>query len=208
MQIFLLFGLFVSGVSVSNGGPSSSTAETAALRISSYCTVLVESYLTLHLADNGGNPIPNATLILNGTLGCTPAPPDYRVDQSMKTDADGDDSFVVVPYAKYNVTAILPGKSRNLAIVIGRIAAPMPTSGLTITLTCSLSANHCTVGSAQSGTGTTSQPVTRTSTQPISRTTSVTVAPDEFSILLGIIVIAVSGVILIAAVKISGRNRW
>lgn len=126
----------------------------------SYCTVVAESGLTVHLVDQSGKPIPNATILLNGTFSCTPAPPDPRLNPSGITDSNGDVYFSVLPGAKYNVTVILPEAAQSRTIIVTQITAPAPTVVTTVDVACTPSAGQCRTTEPTSETQTTTTAAT------------------------------------------------
>ena len=95
----------------------------------SSCTVIAESYLTVHVFDEPCEPIQNALVVINGTYICL----DSRLNQSGRTDSNGDATFAVAPHpAAYNVTVILPENYQNRAIVVTNVGTPNPTFHTTI----------------------------------------------------------------------------
>ena len=135
LLVFSILGLVI--------GDSVNSISSAATQ--SYCTVVAESSMTVHLVDESGKPIPNATILLNGTFSCQPAAPDSRLNQSGITDSNGNAWFGVIPYANYNVTVILPENMQSRTIILTQITAPMPTFSTTIDVACTPSADQCTI---------------------------------------------------------------
>jgi len=121
--------LIVPLLGVSAGGSINSVSTTNATLVQSSCTVIAESYLTVHVFDEPGQPIPNALVVLNGTYICL----DSRLNQSRRTDLNGDVTFAVVPHpATYNVTVILPESYQNRTIIATNLRTPNPTFHTTI----------------------------------------------------------------------------
>jgi hypothetical protein len=95
----------------------------------SSCTVIAESYLTVHVFDEPGQPIQNALVVINGTYICL----DSRLNQSVRTDSNGDATFALAPHpATYNVTVILPESYKNRTIIVTSVGAPNPTFHATV----------------------------------------------------------------------------
>ena len=87
----------------------------------------------MHVADAKGTPVPNATVLLNGTYVCNNIV--YPSNFSGKTDSDGNVAFGdLVPYAKYNVTVIPPSTLVGVGVVVSQITAPQPTMFATTTI--------------------------------------------------------------------------
>lgn len=178
LVVFSILGLVI--------GDSVNSISSAATQ--SYCTVVAESSMTVHLVDESGKPIPNATILLNGTFSCQPAPPDSRLNQSGITDSNGNAWFVVIPYANYNVTVILPENLQSRTIILTRITAPMPTFSTTIDVACTPSADRCTIGPPKSET----------------QTTSITTAPIDWLDFPAILIAILIGLFIV--VKKKGRR--
>jgi len=131
-------------------------ATTTTTTTESWCTVIAESYLMIHLADESGKPIPNARVVLNGTFSCQPPPSEPRLNPWGITDSNGDVGFGVLPTAKYNVTVILPENLQSRTIIVTQITAPRPTFSAKVDIACTPSANRCTIAAPRSETPTTS----------------------------------------------------
>jgi hypothetical protein len=99
---------------------------------STACTIPVESSLTVHVVDANGAPVPDARVLLNGTYVCNGQV--YPSNFFGKTDSTGNAAFTVVPYAKYNVTVILPSTLAGASLVVSQITAPNPTMFSTTTI--------------------------------------------------------------------------
>lgn len=93
-----------------------------------------------------------------------------------------------------------------MPVTIGQKIARMLTSRPIVTVTCTPSANYCTIGSSALTTRTTSGPTTRTTTETVTKTSSPAAFPDVLSVFLGIIVVIVLGVILIVASRKPSRK--
>jgi hypothetical protein len=117
----------ILGVSTGDGINSVSTKNTTLVQSS--CTVIAESYVTVHVFDKPDEPIQNALVVINGTYICL----DSRLNQSGRTDSNGDATFAVAPHpATYNVTVILPESYQNRTIIVTNVGAPNPTLHRTI----------------------------------------------------------------------------
>jgi hypothetical protein len=121
--------LIVSILGVSTGGSINSTSTTDTTLAQSSCTVVAESYLTVHVFDDDGKPIQDALVVINGTYICL----DSRLNQSGRTDSNGDATFAVTPHpATYDVTVILPESYQNQTIVVTDMGTPDPTFHTTV----------------------------------------------------------------------------
>lgn len=163
-------------------------AATTTTTTESWCTVVAESYLTVHVADESGKPIPNARVVLNGTFSCQPPPSDPRLNPWGITDSNGDVGFGVLPTAKYNVMVILPENLQSRTIIVTQITAPRPTFSAKVEIACTPSANQCSIAAPKSET----------------QATSVTSAPIPFLDFPGILVAILLG--LFVVVKKRERN--
>jgi hypothetical protein len=102
---------------------------TSTTMVQSSCTVIGESYVTVHVFDEPGEPIQNALVVINGTYICL----DSRLNQSGRTDSNGDATFAVAPHpATYNVTVILPESYQNRTITTTNVGTPKPMLHTTI----------------------------------------------------------------------------
>jgi hypothetical protein len=121
--------LVVSILGVGISGSIDSVSTTNTTNVQSSCTVLAESYLTVHVFDEPGEPIQNALVVMNGTYICL----DSRLNQSGRTDSNGDATFAVTPHpATYNVTVILPESYQNRTIIVTNVGTPNPPFHTTI----------------------------------------------------------------------------
>jgi hypothetical protein len=150
-----------------------------------WCTVVAESYLTVHVVDESGKPILNARVILNGTFSCQPPPSDPRLNPWGITDSNGDVSFGVLPTAKYNVMVILPENLQSRTIIVTQIAAPKPTFSAKIDIACTPSANRCTIAAPRSE----------------APTTSITAVPIPFLDFPAVVIAIVLGFFLVAKLR-------
>jgi hypothetical protein len=121
--------LTVSILSVSAGKSVNPVSTTNTILVQSSCTIIAESYLTVHVFEEPGEPIQSALVVINGTYICL----DSRLNQSGRTDPNGDATFAVAPHpATYNVTVILPENYQNRTITVTNIGAPNPTFHATV----------------------------------------------------------------------------
>jgi hypothetical protein len=121
--------LIVPILGVSTGAGINSVSTTNTTLVQSSCTVIAESYVTVHVFDKPGEPIQNALVVINGTYICL----DSRLNQSGRTDSNGDATFAVAPHpATYNVTVTLPESYENRTIIVTNVGAPNPTFHTTI----------------------------------------------------------------------------
>jgi hypothetical protein len=133
------------------------TITTTTPRIETVCTVIGLGSLIVHVVDERGKPIQNAIVMVNGTFTCI-VDGETRsgiTDSSGVTELDGYVSFSVYP-TKYNVSVILPATLQSRTILVTQITAPrIGTFSTTVDMTCTPSANQCTIGAPRFETSTT-----------------------------------------------------
>jgi hypothetical protein len=121
--------LIFPALGVSTGGSINSVSTTNRTMVQSSCTVIAESYVTVHVFDKPDEPIQNALVVMNGTYICL----NSRLNQLGRTDSNGDATFAVAPHpATYNVTVTLPESYQNRTITVTNVGAPNPTFHTTI----------------------------------------------------------------------------
>jgi len=143
----------------------------------SSCTVLGKGGVTVHVADEKGNPIQNVLVMINGTFVCI----EEALNQSAITDSNGDAMFGLVPDAAYDITVILP-ENRPIIVSTIRVAHTVWT---TVDIACTPSANQCAIAGLQSQT----------------QTASVTTAPVPFLDFPAIVLAVLVGFFLVAKLR-------